>query len=84
MTMQRDAFRVSDHNIGLFADRRAGGAARSRSRRISDLKRTRRVCLMKPRAEKRHAYKLGKTLIFPSFRRFTGSRKFLSQRRLSP
>jgi len=82
--MQRDAFSVSDHNIGLFADRRAGGAAGYASKRISDLKRTRRVCTMMYRAEKRHAYKLGKTLISPSFRRFSGSRKFMSQRRLSP
>ncbi|ALL68683.1 hypothetical protein K788_0000294 [Paraburkholderia caribensis MBA4] len=84
MTMQRDAFSVSDHNIGLSADCRAAGVASQGHKRISDLKRTRRVCMMIPRAEKLHAYKLGKTLIFPSFPRANASSKFMSQRRLSP
>jgi hypothetical protein len=82
--MQHDAFSVSDHNIGLSADCRTAGAASQRRKRISDLKRTRRVCVMMPHAEKHHAHKLGKTLIFPSFRRITASRKFMSHRRLSP
>jgi hypothetical protein len=81
--MRRNAFDVSDHNIGLFADRRPASTAGDGCQRISDLKRTRRVCTMMPRAEKRYAYKLGKTLISPRFRALGGWRKFMSHRRLS-
>ncbi|MBN3766490.1 hypothetical protein [Burkholderia sp. Ac-20365] len=58
---------VSDHNIRRFKVSRANRRGHGACRQISDLKRTREVCMMMRRAEKHCVQNQGKTLIFPCF-----------------